>query len=52
LIYSDDIFALARYFGGIDDSTLIESFYELLYEEMYEKLGDYGQEEEDEEEEE
>lgn len=50
LIYSDDIFALARYFGGIDDSTLIESFYESLYELMYEKLGDYGQEEDEEEE--
>lgn len=52
LIYSDDIFALARYFGGIDDSTLIESFYESLYELMYEKLGDYGQEEDEEEEDE
>ena len=52
LIYSDDIFALARYFGGIDDSTLIESFYESLYELMYEKLGDYGQEEEEDEDEE
>ena len=52
LIYSDDIFALARYFGGIDDSTLIESFYESLYELMYEKLGDYGREDEQEDEEE
>lgn len=51
LIYSDDIFALARYFGGIDDSTLIDSFYESLYELMYEKLGDYGRENEEEDEE-
>ena len=49
LIYSDDIFALARYFGGIDDSTLIDSFYESLYELMYEKLGDYGRDDEEEE---
>lgn len=31
LIYTDDIYTLAQHYGSIDDSTLIESFYDDLY---------------------
>ena len=31
LIYTDDIYALAQHYGSIDDSELIESFYDDLY---------------------
>ena len=38
LIYTDDIFALAQHYGSIDDSTLLESYYEDLYSDIYNGL--------------
>lgn len=38
LIYTDDIFALAQHYGSIDDSALIESYYDDLYNDIYSNL--------------
>ena len=51
LIYSDDIIALARSYGVIDDGELISAMYEYLYDDLYGEVSDYDSEEEKEDEE-
>lgn len=49
LIYSEDILTLAQHYGVIDDSELIDKFYDNLYSDIYNKvLEQQGQEIEDE----
>lgn len=40
LIYTADIHTLLEHYGSIDDSEIIESYYDDLYSDMYEKLED------------
>lgn len=49
LIYTTDILALLEYYGSIDDSTIIESYYEDLFSEVLDRLEEPEDEEEDDE---
>lgn len=51
LIYSRDIIDLAEHYGVIDDSELIERYYEDLYNDVYSRVEEPEEEEEDEEDE-
>ena len=50
LIYTSDIWALGQYYHSIDDGELIQSYFEDLFDEIYEKA-DFGKDDEDEEDE-
>jgi hypothetical protein len=41
LIYTDDIIGLAAKYGVIDDSELIDKFYEELFNDVYSEVSDY-----------
>lgn len=47
LIYTKDIIDLAEHYGYIDDSELIQKFYDDLYNDMYNELEDFEGDEED-----
>ena len=48
LIYTSDIMTLLDHYGSIDDSTIIESYYDDLYSDVYSQVEDYEPEVEDE----
>lgn len=50
LIYSKDIYTLLEHYGTIDSSTMIESFYDDLFNDIYSKLEDKEEEEDEDEE--
>ena len=50
LIYTSDVYALLEHYGSIDDSTIIDSFYEDLFSDVLDGLEEPEEEEEDEEE--
>ena len=52
LIYTSDIYDLAQHYGSLDDSEIIESYYDDLYSDVYSQVEDYEPEVEDEESEE
>ena len=52
LIYTSDIMTLLEHYGSIDDSEIIESYYDDLYSDVYSQVEDYEPEVEDEESEE
>jgi len=41
LIYTDDIYELAKHYGSLNDSDIIESYYEDLYSDVYSQVEDY-----------
>lgn len=45
LIYSKDIWDLAEHYGVVEDSELLDRYYTMLYDDMYDKLKDYEVEE-------
>lgn len=49
LIYTADVLALLEYYGSIDDSTIIESYYEDLFSEVLDRLEEPEEEEEEDE---
>ena len=49
LIYTSDILALLEYYGSIDDSTIIESYYDDLFSEVLDRLEEPEEEEEEDE---
>lgn len=49
LIYTADILALLEYYGSIDDSTIIDSYYEELFSDILDKLEEPEEEEEEDE---
>lgn len=50
LIYTKDIYTLLEHYGTIDSSTMIESFYDDLFNDIYSKLEDKEEEEDEDEE--
>lgn len=48
LIYNKDIYALLEHYGSIDAGTIIESFLDDLYSDVYARVADYAQKSEEE----